>query len=84
MGSRANKRQNERHLFWKTVVTSLVVILTNVIANYGLSRGLHDIGTITSWSPIPYVSAFAHCLGIGRGVVHDRVVRIAIDIAELG
>lgn len=45
---------------WKTILTSAVVIGTNVIGNYGLTRGLRQVGVIETWSPMPYIRAFAH------------------------
>ncbi len=47
------------HLIVKTVVASLVVIATNVIASYALARGMRDVGTLESWSPLPYIRAFS-------------------------
>jgi drug/metabolite transporter (DMT)-like permease len=46
-------------LISKTAVVSAVVVATNVIANYALSRGLRQIGIVESWSPIPYIEAFS-------------------------
>jgi drug/metabolite transporter (DMT)-like permease len=47
-------------LIGKTAVVSLVVIGTNVIANYALERGLRQVGVVESWSPAPYIRAFGH------------------------
>ena len=47
-------------LVWKTAVISLVVIATNVIGNYALKRGLDQVGVVETWSPMPYIRAFAH------------------------
>jgi uncharacterized membrane protein len=44
----------------KTIVASVVVVATNVVGNYALSRGMHQVGEIESWSPMPYIHAFAH------------------------
>lgn len=53
-------------LVFKTVVTSIVVIATNVIGNYALTRGMRQIGVVETWSPVPYIEAFAHpWVGIG-------------------
>jgi drug/metabolite transporter (DMT)-like permease len=49
-----------RPIIWKTAVTIGVVIGTNLIGNYGLARGLRRVGVIESWSPVPYIRAFAH------------------------
>jgi len=45
-------------VFSKTAVVSLLVIATNVFANYALTRGLREIGVVESWSPWPYIHAF--------------------------
>lgn len=47
-------------LIWKTAIVSIVVIATNVIGNYALKVGLDQVGTVQSWSPLPYIRAFAH------------------------
>jgi uncharacterized membrane protein len=47
-------------LIWKTIVVSIVVVLTNVAGNYALKVGLDEVGTVVSWSPVPYIRAFAH------------------------
>ena len=44
----------------KTVVASVVVVATNVIGNYALSRGMHQVGEVLSWSPMPYIRTFTH------------------------
>lgn len=47
-------------LIWKTAIVSAVVIATNVFGNYALKVGLDQVGTVESWSPIPYIRAFGH------------------------
>ena len=47
-------------LIWNTAVISAVVIATNVLGNYALKRGLDQVGTVVSWSPLPYIHAFGH------------------------
>jgi drug/metabolite transporter (DMT)-like permease len=47
-------------LIWKTVAASIVVVGTNVAGNYGLRRGLEEVGVLTSWSPLDYIRTFAH------------------------
>ncbi len=47
-------------LIWKTVVVSVVVVSTNVLGNYALVRGLRGVGVVETWSPLPYIRAFAH------------------------
>lgn len=57
----AERRKWHTHLLiGKTAIVSLIVIGTNVMGNYALKRGLGQVGAVESWSPIPYVRAFAH------------------------
>ena len=44
----------------KTQVLVLVVIVTNVLGNVSLSRGMHQVGRIVSASPLDYLRAFAN------------------------
>lgn len=52
-------RIRKHTLVAKTALVSLVVIGTNVFANYALTRGLREVGVVESWSPWPYVEAFS-------------------------
>jgi uncharacterized membrane protein len=47
-------------LVWKTAIVSAIVIGTNVIGNYALTRGMREVGVLESWSPMPYIHAFSH------------------------
>ena len=38
----------------------LLVVLTNVVGNVALSRGMHQVGRIVSASPLDYIRAFAN------------------------
>ena len=49
-----------RSLTWKTTIVSTAVVATNVIGNYALSRGLHTVGGLMTFSPQPYIRAFAN------------------------
>lgn len=49
----------KRRVLGKTAVVSVIVIATNVFANYALTRGLRQVGIVVSWSPWPYIHAFA-------------------------
>jgi len=60
MQSSGINSHDDQKLIWKTIAMSAVVIGTNVIGNYGLGRGLRSVGVIESWSPVPYILAFAH------------------------
>lgn len=44
----------------KIIVSSAVVIALNVLGNFALSRGMHEVGVVETWSPMPYIRAFAH------------------------
>ncbi len=44
----------------KTQYLVLLVVLTNVLGNVSLSRGMHQVGRIVSASPFDYVRAFAN------------------------
>ena len=50
----------QHEVIFKTIVASVVVVATNVIGNYALSRGMHEVGVLESWSPMPYIHAFVH------------------------
>jgi len=51
---------HRNRLIWKTIAISTVVVATNVLGNYALKRGLDQVGTIVSWSPLPYIRSFGH------------------------
>jgi drug/metabolite transporter (DMT)-like permease len=44
----------------KTQILVLLVVITNVLGNVSLSRGMHQVGRIVSASPFDYVRAFAN------------------------
>ena len=44
----------------KTRILVLLVIVTNVLGNVSLSRGMHQVGRIVSASPFDYLKAFAN------------------------
>jgi len=44
----------------KTQYLVLLVVITNVLGNVSLSRGMHQVGRIVSASPFDYVRAFAN------------------------
>jgi transporter family protein len=44
----------------KTQILVLAVIVTNVLGNVSLSRGMHQVGRIVSASPLDYLRAFAN------------------------
>jgi drug/metabolite transporter (DMT)-like permease len=44
----------------KTQVLVLLVIVTSVMGNVSLSRGMHQVGRIVSASPLDYLRAFAN------------------------
>jgi uncharacterized membrane protein len=53
-------RSQPLRLRTRTVVVLLVV--SNVLGNFTLSRGLHQVGRLVSFSPWPYVYAFLNPL----------------------
>lgn len=52
--------RKSRLLIYKTIMVGLVVISSNVIANYSLARGMRQVGVVESLSPVPYLHAFFH------------------------
>ena len=44
----------------KTQILVLLVVITNVLGNVFLSRGMHQVGRIVSASPVDYLHAFAN------------------------
>ena len=44
----------------KTQILVLLVIVTNVLGNVSLSRGMHQVGRIVSASPLAYLRAFSN------------------------
>ncbi|MDT8068812.1 MAG: hypothetical protein ROO76_11680 [Terriglobia bacterium] len=54
------KLEVDAGIVWKTGIASVVVIAANVIGSYALTRGLRNVGVIESWSPVPYIRAFAN------------------------
>jgi len=44
----------------KTQILVLLVVITNVLGNVSLSRGMHQVGRIVSASPFDYLRAFAN------------------------
>lgn len=72
MENSRNERQSltteSQRLVWKTAIVCAIVVGTNVAGNYALARGLHHIGGIESWSPLPYIRAFVH-FWIAAGVI---------------
>jgi drug/metabolite transporter (DMT)-like permease len=47
----------DRFLRHKTFLVSLVVIASNAFGNYTLTRGMRDVGSVVSISPVPYIRA---------------------------
>ncbi len=56
----ARKIELQTGLVLKTGIACVVVVTSNVIGSYALTRGLRMIGVIESWSPMPYIHAFAN------------------------
>src|ERR1700680_612810 len=53
-------RSHPLRLRTRTVIVLLVV--SNVLGNFTLSRGLHQVGRLVSFSPWPYIHAFLNPL----------------------
>ena len=47
----------DRFLRHKTFLVSLVVIASNAFGNYTLTRGMREVGSVVSISPVPYIRA---------------------------
>src|ERR1700687_540752 len=53
-------RSQPLRLRTRTVIALLVA--SNVLGNFTLSRGLHQVGRLVSFSPLPYIHAFVNPL----------------------
>jgi drug/metabolite transporter (DMT)-like permease len=51
-----------RPLRLKTRTLIALLVASNVLGNFTLSRGLHEVGRLISFSPWPYIHAFANPL----------------------
>ena len=50
-----------RHpIAWKTAIVTAIVIVSNVVGNYAISLGMHQVGQLVTWSPWPYIQAFTN------------------------
>lgn len=61
-----------------TVIFCTVVVAMNVMSNYALRFGLIQVGSIASWSPLPYLRAF-----LDPWVAAGVVLMIAWFVARL-
>ena len=65
----------------RTVIALLVV--SNVLGNFTLSRGLHQVGRLISFSPWPYIHAFLNplvAMGVFLRSPHAHALIESIDI----
>src|ERR1700693_781886 len=46
----------------KTRTVIVLLVASNVLGNFTLSRGLHEVGRLVSFSPWPYIHAFVNPL----------------------
>jgi uncharacterized membrane protein len=60
------KRSRPVSLGNRTVI--LLLVASNVLGNFTLSRGLHQVGRLVSFSPWPYIHAFLNPL-VATGVL---------------
>ena len=44
----------------KTAAITTVVVVSNAVGNYSLSKGMHEVGHLVTWEPAPYLQAFAN------------------------
>lgn len=68
VGDGMHLTEADRDRFWKTLVTAIVVVGTNVAANYALARGLRGVGELDTASPLAYVHALSSPW-VGAGAV---------------
>jgi len=55
--------ENRSHpLRLQTRTLILLLVVSNVLGNFTLSRGLHEVGRLVSFSPWPYIHAFLNPL----------------------
>ena len=47
------------HLVTKTAAITTIVVVSNAVGNYALSKGMHQVGQLVGWAPGPYLRAFA-------------------------
>jgi len=57
-----------RPLCLRTRTVIVLLVVSNVLGNFTLSRGLHEVGRLVSFSPLPYIHAFLNPL-VGVGVL---------------
>lgn len=56
-----HQSRNAKNGFGREIIgASAAVIALNVLGNYALSRGMHQVGVLETWSPMPYIRALAH------------------------
>jgi uncharacterized membrane protein len=65
----------------KTQILVALVVVTNVLGNAFLSRGMHQVGRIVSFSPVDYLRAFANPSAIAGILI--LIVWILSDLALL-
>ncbi|HLK34159.1 MAG TPA: hypothetical protein VKT29_13780 [Terriglobales bacterium] len=44
----------------KTAAITTVVVVSNAVGNYTLSKGMQEVGHLVTWQPGPYLEAFAN------------------------
>ncbi len=49
-----------RNLLLKTHITTVIVVLTQVLGDYFLGRGLRQVGSLVGHSPVDFIIAFAN------------------------
>jgi drug/metabolite transporter (DMT)-like permease len=55
-------KNQSQPLLLKTRTVVALLVASNVLGNFTLSRGLHEVGRLVSFSPWPYIHAFVNPL----------------------
>ena len=55
-------KKQSQPLRLKTWTLIVLLVTSNVLGNFTLSRGLHEVGRLVSFSPWPYIHAFVNPL----------------------
>ncbi len=63
-----DKPAGAQALLLKTRILTVIVVLTQVLGDYFLSRGLHQVGSLVGRPPLAFIAAFLNpwvALGVG-------------------
>jgi drug/metabolite transporter (DMT)-like permease len=62
LAARGVLKNQPQPLRLETRTVTAVLVASNVLGNFTLSRGLHEVGRLVSFSPWPYIHAFVNPL----------------------